>query len=482
LPEVPRSISADLVTARYDTVNAKLQNQARESISMNRDQVFISYSHKDKGWLEKLQIHLAPLQREGTIAVWADTAIKPGQIWKEEIEKALARAKVAVLLVSPDFLASKFIAENELPPLLEANKTEGLTILWIPVRASHYKRTAIAAYQAVHEPLKPLSGMSRARQDSALVKIVEAIETVAQAPSPPSPNPSLAPAPSIVRVQPPASPAIQNIHGWSASQVQALQSQIAQAFKIPVEFRDTLKDGGQGPVMVVIPGGRFLMGSPPDEPERRDDERQHEVEVASFVMGKYAVTFEEYDRFVVATKREKPEDQGWGRGQRPVINVTWFDAIAYAEWLSQQTGQTYRLPTEAEWEYAARAGTTTPFYFGTTISTDQANYDGNYTYGRGQKGVCREKTIEVGQFPANAWGLYDMHGNAWEWTGSEYDKNYGGAELRIVGDPDSSGHRMLRGGSWSHRPLGLRSAARNGGDPRARGNLVGFRLARTLTL
>jgi formylglycine-generating enzyme required for sulfatase activity len=424
------------MTARYATVNTKLQNQARESISMNRDQVFISYSHKDKGWLEKLQIHLAPLQRDGTIAVWADTAIKPGQIWKEEIEKALERAKVAVLLVSPDFLASKFIAENELPPLLEANKTEGLTILWIPVRASHYRRTAIAAYQAVHDPVKPLSGMSRARQDSALVRIVEAIEAIAQGPSLPSPNPPLAPAPSIVRVQPPAPPAIQNIHGWSASQVQALQSQTAQALRLPVEFQDALKEGGQGPVMVVIPGGRFLMGSPPDEPERQDHERQHEVEVMSFALGKYAVTFEEYDRFASATHRETPQDQGWGRGRRPVINVTWLDAMAYGEWLSQQTGQTCRLPTEAEWEYACRAGTTTPFYFGATISGDQANY-----------GFSGE-TVEVGQFPANGWGLHDMHGNVWEWTGSEYDEGYGGAELRLVSDPNSGGPRVLRGGSW----------------------------------
>lgn len=223
--------------------------------------------------------------------------------------------------------------------------------------------------------------------------------------------------------------------------------------------------------MVVIPGGRFLMGSPPDEPERQDNERQHEVEVASFALGKYAVTFEEYDRFAAATKREKPNDNGWGRGRRPVINVTWVDAMAYAEWLSQQTGQTYRLPTEAEWEYACRAGTTTPFYFGAMIGKDQANY--------GHSG----KTVELGLFPANAWGLHDLHGNVWEWTGSEYDEKYGGAELCVVSDRDSGGLRVVRGGSWSGGPLGLRSAARTRGAPRTGDfNLVGFRLARTLTL
>ena len=275
-------------------------------------------------------------------------------------------------------------------------------------------------------------------------------------------------------------PPVESIHGWSAERVQALQQQTAEALGLPVEFCDDLKSGGQGPVMVVIPAGRFLMGSPPDEPERRDDEGQHEVEVVAFALGKYAVTFEEYDHFAVATQREKPEDKGWGRGRRPVVNVNWFDAMAYAEWLSHQTGQTYRLPTEAEWEYAARAGTTTPFYFGTTISTEQANYDGNHTYAGGQQGVLRVKTVEVGQFPANAWGLHDMHGNVWEWSGSEYDKKYDGAESRCVSDPDSGSPRVLRGGSWIYAPLWLRSAARLGRGPFDWTSGVGFRLARTL--
>ena len=450
---------------------------------MNRDQVFISYSHKDKVWLDKLQIHLTPLQHDGTISVWADADIKPDQIGKEEIEKALARAKVAVLLVSPDFLASKFIYENELPPLLEANKKEGLTILWVLVKPCHYTRTVIAQYKAAHNPEKPLSGVSQVNQDSALIKIVEVIEGAVQLSSPPSPNPSPAPVSPVI-VHPPAPPpVIQSIHGWSVPQVQTLQSQTAQALKLPVEFRDSLKYGGKGPTMLVIPGGRFLMGSPPDELGRRDDERQHEVEVASFALGKYAVTFEEYNCFAKATQRKKSRGEGWGgRGRRPVINIDWFDAVACAEWLSQQIGQPYGLPTEAEWEYACRAGTATPFYLGATISTEYANYDGDYVYGGGQKGVYRKKTVEVGQFPANAWGLHEIHGNVWEWMASEYDESYGGAELRIVSDPNSGGSRVVRGGSWDRRPDRLRSAARDGFNPRSRGLTLGFRLARTLTL
>lgn len=165
-----------------------------------------------------------------------------------------------------------------------------------------------------------------------------------------------------------------------------------------------------------------------------------------------------------------------------MINVTWFDAAAYAEWLSRQTGQTDRLPTEVEWEYAVWAGTTTPFSFGTTISTQQASYDGNYTYGKGQKGVYRQKTVEVGQFPANAWGLRDLHGNVWEWSCSEYDKKYGGAELRCMSDLNSDGRRVLRGGSWNNVPGRLRSAARYGNTPRGGYYGWGFRLARTLAI
>ncbi|MCP5093179.1 MAG: formylglycine-generating enzyme family protein, partial [Gammaproteobacteria bacterium] len=183
---------------------------------------------------------------------------------------------------------------------------------------------------------------------------------------------------------------------------------------VPKGFQDAL--GGLGPAMVSIPGGCFEMGSPADEPERIDNERQHRVCVEPFMLSRYEVTFAEYDAFPEATKRKKPNDQGWGRGRRPVINVSWEDATAYAAWLSEETGTTYRLPTEAEWEYAARAGTTTPFHFGEQISTEQANFNGNYTYNGSAKGEYRQQTLAVGQFEANGFGLYDVHGNVREWT------------------------------------------------------------------
>ena len=167
----------------------------------------------------------------------------------------------------------------------------------------------------------------------------------------------------------------------------------------------------------------------------------------------------------------------FGRGRQPVVNVDWHDAMAYAQWLSAQTGKRYRLPTEAEWEYAARAGTQTPFWFGETLSTAQANYDRDYTYGQGEKGIYRGKTVEVGSLPANGWGLHEVHGNVWEWTCSAYDEGYrGGAELSCAGEKDGG----RRGGSWDSEPRNLRSANRYRGGPDYRHSGVGFRLAQDL--
>ncbi len=246
---------------------------------------------------------------------------------------------------------------------------------------------------------------------------------------------------------------------------------------VPKGFQDALV--GLGPVMVSIPEGCFEMGSPAEEPERFDNERQHRVCVEPFMLSRYEITFAEYDAFAEATKRDKPDDAGWGRGRRPVIYVSWEDATAYAAWLSQQTGETYRLPTEAEWEYAARSGTTTPFHTGEQITTDQANFDGNFTYNGSAKGEFREQTVEVGSFPANGFGLYDAHGNVWEWTCSAYDPEYQGGEQKCA-DADAGERRVLRGGSWLNNPGRLRSAYRDSDEPTFRLNDVGFRLARAL--
>ncbi|MCY4384581.1 MAG: SUMF1/EgtB/PvdO family nonheme iron enzyme [Nitrospinae bacterium] len=245
------------------------------------------------------------------------------------------------------------------------------------------------------------------------------------------------------------------------------------------------RDCPECPKMVVAPAGSFMMGSPSGEKDRSDDEGpRHRVTISNpFAVGKYEVTFAEWDACVAdgGCGGHRPSDEGWGRGNRPVTKVSWEDAKAYVKWLSQKTGKRYRLLSEAEWEYAARAGTKTPFHFGSTISTSQANYDGDHTYGRGSKGVDRGKTVPVGSFPANVFGLHDVHGNVWEWVEDCWNDNYSGSPSDgSAWTSGNCGRRVLRGGSWFNAPGLLRSAnrLRYGTGNRFNGN--GFRVARTL--
>jgi formylglycine-generating enzyme required for sulfatase activity/tRNA A-37 threonylcarbamoyl transferase component Bud32 len=220
---------------------------------------------------------------------------------------------------------------------------------------------------------------------------------------------------------------------------------------------------------VSIPAGTFTMGSPLSEKDRSDNETPHQVTLSAFKMSKYAITFEQYDAFCDAIGRAKPSDEGWGRGKRPVINVSWHDATAFAEWMG------CRLPTEAEWEYAARAGTVTPFNTGHCLSTSQANYEGNYPYGACSKGEYRSKTLPVGSFAPNAWGLYDMHGNVYEWCSDWYGDYSTSAQTNPKG-PTSGSNRVVRGGSWGSDAQWCRSADRDDYAPDDRDNSIGFRL------
>jgi formylglycine-generating enzyme required for sulfatase activity len=192
------------------------------------------------------------------------------------------------------------------------------------------------------------------------------------------------------------------------------------------------------------------------------------------------VTFDEYDRFCERARREKPGDEGWGRGRRPVINVSWDDAQAYIAWLSHETGKTYRLPSEAEWEYACRAGTTSRHSFGDAITPRDANY--GKVLGR-----TREvgRTSEVGTYPANSWGLHDMHGNVLEWVEDGWHHGYMGApkdgSAWKGAEPVIFDEHVLRGGSWRSYSRNCRSAYRGGVDTDSRDYSVGFRVARTLS-
>ncbi|MBF0136520.1 MAG: formylglycine-generating enzyme family protein [Magnetococcales bacterium] len=233
---------------------------------------------------------------------------------------------------------------------------------------------------------------------------------------------------------------------------------------------------------VSIPAGCFQMGSPDSEKDRDTDEGPvHQVCLDGFEMGKHEVTQEQWK----AVMGNNPSNFSSCGDECPVENVSWNDAQKFIQKLNARGVGKFRLPTEAEWEYAARAGTSTPFWFGDTIHTNQANYNGDYVYGKGKKGIYREKTMPVGSFPANGFGLHDMHGNVWEWVEDWYcEKFYETNEAREwnpLCKNNASGNRVLRGGSWNNNPGNLHAASRNWNWPDDRFGIIGFRVVHSVS-
>lgn len=230
-----------------------------------------------------------------------------------------------------------------------------------------------------------------------------------------------------------------------------------------------------GMKFVWVPPGGFMMGSPKEEKGRGINETQHKVTLTKgFYMGVHAVTQEQWKEI-----RGNNPSKFKGEKNLPVETVSWEDCQEFIKKLREKDKKPYRLPTEAEWEYASRAGTTTPFHFGETISTDQVNYNGIFIYGDGKKGVNREKTTPVGSFPANAWGLHDMHGNVYQWC-QDWFGDYPQKDLVDPQGPDSGKYRVVRGGSWYYTPVLCRSAYRSRLEPGLRRDTFGFRLCFSL--
>jgi formylglycine-generating enzyme required for sulfatase activity/MinD-like ATPase involved in chromosome partitioning or flagellar assembly len=501
------------------------EHQETLTSSVQRHQLFISYSHVDREWVVRLQTMIRPLVRSHGLLLWDDSQISPGAKWREEIETALDASKVALLLVSSDFLASEFVTNPELPQLLAAAEEEGLRILWVPVRPSLVRRTPIYAYQGLGDPGRPLAAMNPVEQEEALVEIALAIEQVL-APHQNSPSvaeitrgdsagrPWHAAAPSsgssvlagaerqavaaacrsgavqpemaLTEAAEPSAPTVtlQRITTSTCLLRQEGGRWSMERRPLQVEgFREELGEG-VALTMVKIPAGSFLMGSPEDEPERSEAEGpQHEVTLGAFFMAQTPITQAQWRAVAGWQKLERdlnPDPANFKGANRPVEMVSWFDALEFCRRLSQRTGQRYGLPSEAQWEYACRAGSTTPFHFGATLTPDLANYNGNHVYGNGPKGTYREQTVEVASFAANGWGLHDMHGNVWEWCEDHWHDSYNFApgddqpwHIPAAADDEP---RLLRGGSWHYHPANSRSASRDVIHPDSRVNDVGFRV------
>ncbi|HEY9051624.1 MAG TPA: formylglycine-generating enzyme family protein [Gammaproteobacteria bacterium] len=238
-------------------------------------------------------------------------------------------------------------------------------------------------------------------------------------------------------------------------------------------IQDRLSDGSYGPQLVVLPGGEYVRG---DNEGDEDEKPAIRIKPGVFAIGVYEITFAEYDHFCKQTRRTMPADQDWGRGNRPVVNVSWEDAMAYILWLSDKTGQTYRLPTDGEWEYAARAGSDSQYWWGSELGLARANCEGCGSLWDG------DKTAPVGRFPANAFGLHDTAGNVFEWVADCYHNSFehappDGAAL----DKPGCGKRVIRGGAWSFPPKEIRSANRWRDFPSRRSDDTGFRVVREIS-
>ncbi len=414
--------------------------------------LFISYSRDDIEFARTLKSHLNPLIHSGQLSVFFDTDnIKKGDEWEREINRELDQADAFIFLISHNYFSSEFVLEKEMPRMIQRYRADKVKI-WpfylAPYSWGHFKFEGLhlSVFQAigpydVSERLIPLLDLNPSDQAKQFTRIFEEV--------------------------------MNWVDQGNRERPASKESGQPVKQKHKIEFQHDLANGGKGPEMVIIPAGDFMMGSANTESDSRPTEKpQHQVSLQSFAMGKYPVSFEEYDQFAEATRRNKPGDKGWGRGTRPVINVSWQDVNAYIAWLNKQTGGDYRLPSEAEWEYAARAGNPASWFWG----NDKSKAGESAWFSENSNG----QTQPVGQKKANDFNLHDMAGNVWEWVEDCWHEDYKKApddgSAWLEADGGKCNQRVLRGGSWGYSPDLLRSANRNGGNPDFRGDFIGFRV------
>lgn len=442
-----------------------------------------------------------------------ESGIALGKKWQHELDRMLDEARFFIPILTPKFFASP-ACRDELKKFLELEAKSGrddliLPIYWIdcpvldeaPLLARDELAQAISTrqrwdwrelrFEDFEQPAAQRELVALARQIERARRALRLVaDNKQQVASVGGHNEQVSVAPTTA---PPSA-------GTGLNDIANATTKSSKNLLLPpgTVFRDM--DEPWCPEMVVISPGVFNMGSPKDEAERFDDEGpQHRVEIEQpFALGRYPITRGEFAAFVKATGHEGKgariwtgkewetdehadwQSPGFAQTDRhPVVCVSHEDALAYLAWLSDRTGQHYVLPSEAMWEYACRAGTTTPFWTGATITTDQANYHGYFSYGKGKKGAFREATTEVDSFAANFFNLHDMHGNAWGWCADHWNKNYNGAPADGAARQEGKGVvRVLRGGSWLNVARDLRSARRDALGPDYRSNVIGFRCAR----
>ena len=446
--------------------------------------IFISYKREEQATARKLA---DALEREGW-TVWWDPKLRAGERFNDVIEKALKESKCVVVMWSKRSVQSQYV-KDEATYALNRNKLVPVMIeeVQLPFR-----------FEGLHTP--SLLGWDGSKDFAEFRRLIDDISTILGS----SP---IAPAEAEERRKdqevpnrwrrygPVAAAAVvvilfSFVFWWPKRQetervekqqplkevpVQAPAEPVLSAGKV---FRDRLKSGRESPEMVEIPAGSFRMGNLQGDGSK-DELPVRTVRIEKlFAIGRYEVTFQEYDQFAKATNRQLPSDAGWGRGLRPVMNVSWQDSVEYAKWLSEQTGKRYRLPTEAEWEYAVRAATETPYWWGNQIGFGMANCNDC-----GSQWDWKE-TAPVGSFKPNPFGLYDTAGNVWERVEDCWHNNYNGAPTDGSAWKETGGgncgQRVMRGGSWAYRPPYLRASSRHRLDADYRDSLIGFRLAQDL--
>ena len=434
--------------------------------------IFISYSHKDEEWKDRLVGQLQVLAHEGSITVWDDTHIAAGDTWKPAIDMAMTEARAAILLVSADFLTSKFVRSVEVPQLLKRRQAEGVRIFPIIARPCAWQIVDwLSALQCRPQEGKALSLCNDGEIDHHLSELVLEIHKLLTVPTTPPAEKSKPREPTITPVN------------------------------LPTPPRRTTKPAPEPAIvdpvpMVDIPAGSFVMGSPDSDDMAHDDEKPvHEVRLSAFRCMVTPVTRTQWAKVMGAGHKWAPEGPD---DDQPVNNITWFDAVRFCNALSKKmalepcyridgdqvdwvSNEGYRLPTEAEWEYACRAGSQTLWCFG-----DDPEQIGEYAWFRDNSG---EEQHPVGQKRANAWGLYDMHGNVWEWVWDWYGDYPNGtqtdpkglvkADAKTVSFLNTSGKvRLLRGGSFLDGAGFTRCASRNWYEPVYRDGHDGFRCVR----